>query len=108
MLPFFLLAQLWMYHSSTQKLVNRNGNWKFETQEDYGNWTKGRMDVNNHSMLENKFGRFLDAKPVSAEEAGRSYQGKSFATYQFSLKGLKIYNLYPKGNSFYISAHLFF
>ena len=87
MLPSFLLAQLWMYHSSTQKLVNRNGNWKHETQEDYGNWTKGRMDVNNHSMLKNKFGRFLDAKPVSAEEAGRSYQGKSFATYQFSLKG---------------------
>ena len=72
-----------MYHSSTQKLVNRNGNWKFETQEDYGNWTKGRMDVNNHFMLKNKFGRFLAAKPISADkagskEAGRSYLGKSF------------------------------
>ena len=71
-----------MYHSSTQKLVNRNGNWKYETLEDYGNWTKGRMDVNNHSMLKNKFGRFLSAEPVSAKEAGRSYLlGKSFATY---------------------------
>ena len=37
------------------------------------------MDVNNHSMLENKFGRYLAAKPVTAKEAGRSYLGKSFA-----------------------------
>ena len=79
-----LLAQLWMYHSSTQKLVNRNGNWKYETLKDYENWTKGKRDVNNYSMLINKFGRFLTAKPISAEEAGkkiagRSYQGKSFA-----------------------------
>ena len=49
------------------------------------------MDVNNHSMLENKFGRFLAAKPVSAEvlkakylgrprsSARGSYLGKSFA-----------------------------
>ena len=41
------------------------------------------MDVNNHSMLENKFGRFLAAKPVSAEDlkakSNGSYLGKSFA-----------------------------